>query len=403
MSNVAFYSTDMRWGGARGGVQVHDGLARGRTTAGGRHYPVPGGMLETAENLRRQYDISRQEQDELAVTSHQRAVAAQKDGMLAEEIIPVTVRSRRGEEVIDTDEHPRADTTVESLSKLKPVLLKDDPDATVTAGNASGQNDAASMCLVTTPERAAELGLTPLVRLVSWAVAAVRAQRDGHRPGAGHRGRARESGLAVERHRPDRTQRGVRRAGSCRDAGVGLRRRRSGPDERARLGNITGSPGRRDRRQDVGHAGPRTPSSRCALRAGNHVHRRRARPCRGFRTGRATVNTPLADLTVVEVSSFVAAPLCGMTLSQLGAEVIRVDPIGGASDINRWPLAASGTSIYWTGLNKGKRSATIDLRSPEGQELVQRLIVEGDGVVVTNASGLSWLSFDNARRRNGPT
>ncbi len=172
MSNVAFYSTDMRWGGARG-VQVHDGLARGRTTAGGRRYPVAGGMLETAENLRRQYDISRQEQDELAVISHQRAVAAQKDGVLAEEIIPVTVRSRRGEEVIDTDEHPRADTTVESLSKLKPVLLKDDPDATVTAGNASGQNDAASMCLVTTPERAAELGLTPLVRLVSWASAGV--------------------------------------------------------------------------------------------------------------------------------------------------------------------------------------------------------------------------------------
>jgi acetyl-CoA C-acetyltransferase len=172
MSNVAFYSTDMRWGGARG-VQVHDGLARGRTTAGGRHYPVPGGMLETAENLRRQYDISRQEQDELAVRSHQRAVAAQKDGVLAEEIVPVTVRSRRGEEVIDTDEHPRADTTVESLSKLKPVLLKSDPDATVTAGNASGQNDAASMCFVTTVERAAELGLTPLVRLVSWATAGV--------------------------------------------------------------------------------------------------------------------------------------------------------------------------------------------------------------------------------------
>ena len=172
MSNVAFYSTDMRWGGARG-VQVHDGLARGRTTAGGRHYPVPGGMLETAENLRRQYKISRQEQDELAVRSHQRAVAAQKDGVLAEEIVPVSVRSRRGEEVIDTDEHPRADTTVESLSKLKPVLLKSDPDATVTAGNASGQNDAASMCVVTTPERAAELGLTPLVRLVSWASAGV--------------------------------------------------------------------------------------------------------------------------------------------------------------------------------------------------------------------------------------
>lgn len=101
---------------------------------------------------------------------------------------------------------------------------------------------------------------------------------------------------------------------------------------------------------------------------------------------------PLDGLTVVEVSSFVAAPLCGMTLSQLGAEVIRVDPIGGASDVQRWPLAADGTSIYWTGLNKGKRSATIDLRSPDGNELVQRLIVEGDGIVVTNAAGLTWLS-----------
>jgi acetyl-CoA C-acetyltransferase len=173
MSNVSFYSADMRWGGAHGGIRVHDGLARGRTTAGGRHYPVPGGMLETAENLRRQYGISRLEQDELAVRSHERAVAAQKNGVLAEEIITVTVRSRHGDEVIDTDEHPRADTTVESLSKLKPVLLKDDPDATVTAGNASGQNDAASMCVVTTPEKADEYGLTPLVRLVSWGLAGV--------------------------------------------------------------------------------------------------------------------------------------------------------------------------------------------------------------------------------------
>ena len=106
------------------------------------------------------------------------------------------------------------------------------------------------------------------------------------------------------------------------------------------------------------------------------------------------MTAPLADLTVVEVSSFVAAPLCGMTLSQLGAEVIRVDPIGGASDTNRWPVTADGTSIYWTGLNKGKRSATIDFRSADGQDLVQRLIVEGGGIVVTNAAGLSWLSYD---------
>ncbi|WP_205874050.1 acetyl-CoA C-acetyltransferase [Mycobacterium camsae] len=173
MSNVAYYSTDMRWGASRSGVRMHDGLARGRTTAGGRRYPVPGGMLETAENLRRQYGISRREQDELAVRSHQRAVAAQQNGVLADEIVPVTVTSRHADDVIDTDEHPRADTTVESLSKLKPVLSEQDAESTVTAGNASGQNDAASMCVVTTPEKAADLGLRPLVRLVSWGQAGV--------------------------------------------------------------------------------------------------------------------------------------------------------------------------------------------------------------------------------------
>lgn len=173
MSNVVFHSTDMRWGGARGGIAVHDALARGRTTAGGKNYPVPGGMLETAENLRREYGISREEQDELAVRSHRRAVAAQSEGLLAETIIPVTVTSRSGEDVIDTDEHPRADTSVETLAKLKPVLGKSDPEATVTAGNSSGQNDAAAMCLVTTPDKAAELGLRPLARVVSWAVAGV--------------------------------------------------------------------------------------------------------------------------------------------------------------------------------------------------------------------------------------
>jgi acetyl-CoA C-acetyltransferase len=173
MSNASFYSVDMRWGASRTGVQMHDSLARARSTAGGRFYPVPGGMIETAENLRREYGISRTEQDELAVTSHARAVAAQQDGVLAEEIIPVAVPVHGGEQVIDTDEHPRADVTVESLSALRPILGKEDPEATVTAGNASGQNDAASMCLVTTTEKAAELGLTPLVRLVSWGLAGV--------------------------------------------------------------------------------------------------------------------------------------------------------------------------------------------------------------------------------------
>ncbi|MFI6786470.1 acetyl-CoA C-acetyltransferase [Nonomuraea sp. NPDC050383] len=181
MSNAAFYSLDMRWG-ARNGVAVHDTLVRARQTAGGRNHPVPGGMLETAENLRRAYAIPRQEQDELALLSHQRAVRAQADGILAEEIVPAAVKVKGGETVIDTDEHPRADTSLESLGRLRPIMLGSDPEATVTAGNASGQNDAAALCLVTTPERAERLGLRPLVRLVSWAVAGVEPKTMGTGP-----------------------------------------------------------------------------------------------------------------------------------------------------------------------------------------------------------------------------
>lgn len=106
---------------------------------------------------------------------------------------------------------------------------------------------------------------------------------------------------------------------------------------------------------------------------------------------------PLAGLTVVEISSFVAAPLGGMTLAQLGADVIRVDPVGGGPDRERWPLAPSGQSLYWAELNKGKRSVTADLRAPEGQELISRLVTGSGadgGIVLTNAAGRSWLSFE---------
>lgn len=182
MTNVIFFSTDMRWGGARGGVQVHDALARGRQTAGGYRFPVSGGMLETAENLRREYSISRAEQDRLAVCSHERAVAAQRSGILNDEIVPVTVKTRAGEQLIVADEHPRADTNLESLSTLRPILGATDAEATVTAGNASGQNDAASMAIVTTADKAADLGLTPLVRLRSWGLGGVEPARMGIGP-----------------------------------------------------------------------------------------------------------------------------------------------------------------------------------------------------------------------------
>ena len=101
---------------------------------------------------------------------------------------------------------------------------------------------------------------------------------------------------------------------------------------------------------------------------------------------------PLAGVRVVEISSFVAVPLAGMTLAGLGAEVVRVDPAGGAADYRRWPLTADGVSIYWAGLNKGKRSMAVDLSEDASQRLVQQLIATA-GVFITNAAGRDWLSY----------
>ena len=174
MSNAPFYSTAMRWGVKAGpGVLLQDGLARGRVTAGGQNHPVPGGMIETAENLRAEYKISREEQDEYAVRSHQRAAAAAAAGRFDDEIVPITVKGRKSDTIVDRDEHIRPDANVETLAKLRPIMGRDDAEATVTAGNASGQNDGAAVAVVTTLEKAAELGLRPLARLVSWGVAGV--------------------------------------------------------------------------------------------------------------------------------------------------------------------------------------------------------------------------------------
>jgi acetyl-CoA C-acetyltransferase len=182
MSQAEHYSTHVRWGVKAGGTALEDRLARARVTAGGENYPVPGGMLETAENLRREYGIARAEQDELALRSHERAVAAQESGVFAQEIVPVAAPARGGEVVVDRDEHPRPDTTLERLAQLRPIMNGADPHATVTAGNSSGQNDAAAVCVVTHPDKARELGLRSLARLVSWAVAGVAPETMGIGP-----------------------------------------------------------------------------------------------------------------------------------------------------------------------------------------------------------------------------
>lgn len=172
MSNVEHYALGLRTGVRQGGITLADRLDRARETAGGATHPIAGGMIETAENLRREYGIGRAEQDELAVRSHQRAVTAHESGLFADELVPITVPGRRGtpDTVIDRDEHPRADLTVEKLAALRPIRGKSDAAATVTAGNASGQNDGAAMCVVTTRAEAEKRGLTPLLALRSWAV-----------------------------------------------------------------------------------------------------------------------------------------------------------------------------------------------------------------------------------------
>ena len=174
MSQAELYSISLRWGARSGGAMLEDRLVRSRVTAGGVNHPVPGGMLETAENLRREYGIGREEQDEIALRSHRLAIDAHEQGRFGQEIVPVEIEDRRtGRRVVDRDEHPRTDTTRESLAALKPIMRRSDPEATVTAGNSSGQNDGAAVCVVTHRERAAQLGLKPFARLVSWAAAGV--------------------------------------------------------------------------------------------------------------------------------------------------------------------------------------------------------------------------------------
>jgi acetyl-CoA C-acetyltransferase len=175
MSQVEHYALGLRTGVRGGNVELMDRLVRARETAGGRDHPVPGGMLETAENLRRDYGISRDAQDELALRSQERAGAAHEEGRFADELVPVTLPGRRGrpDVVVDRDEHPRPGTTLEDLAALKPVRGRLDPESTVTAGNASGQNDGAAMCVVTTRQEAERRGLRPLLALRSWAVAGV--------------------------------------------------------------------------------------------------------------------------------------------------------------------------------------------------------------------------------------
>jgi acetyl-CoA C-acetyltransferase len=168
MSNVEYYTTDMRWGARAGTVRMHDRLERGRERSQPEHrFGKISGMIETAENLARKYSISREQSDEYAARSQQRAAAAWKAGRFADEIVPISVPQKKGPAVlVDRDEGVRPDTTVATLAALRPLMK----DGTVTAGNSSQQNDAAAACLVVAEDMLAPLGLQPMGFLAGWTV-----------------------------------------------------------------------------------------------------------------------------------------------------------------------------------------------------------------------------------------
>ena len=161
MSQAPYILPAMRWGARMGSTQAVDTMiADGLWDAFNDYH-----MGITAENLAEQFGISREEQDDWALQSQARAVSAVQNGFFKGEIVPVTIREKKGEKIFDTDEYPRA-TSLESLAKLKPAFKK---DGTVTAGNASGLNDGAAAVLLMSAEEAAKSGLKPMARLAAWA------------------------------------------------------------------------------------------------------------------------------------------------------------------------------------------------------------------------------------------
>ena len=167
MSNVEYYTTDMRWGKRAGSVTLHDRLQRGRERSQPEErFGYISGMIETAENLAKEYSILREEADEFSVRSHKRAAQAWTDGKFDKEVVPIMVPQKKGDPVAFVkDEGIRADSSMETMAKLRPVMK----GGTVTAGNSSQQNDAASACLVVAEDKLKELKLEPMGYLVGWA------------------------------------------------------------------------------------------------------------------------------------------------------------------------------------------------------------------------------------------
>jgi len=184
MSNVEHYTLAARGGARMGDLTLHDRLTRGRLMSQPiERFGIITGMIETAENLAKDYSISREEADDYAVRSHQNAAAAWEAGKFDDQLVPVEVPQRRGDPVLFArDEGYRADASMETLGSLRPIDGKRDPEAIITAGNASQQNDAAAACLVVAEDKLDELGLAPSLWFGSWAAAGCDPSRMGIGP-----------------------------------------------------------------------------------------------------------------------------------------------------------------------------------------------------------------------------
>ena len=173
--SMAPHAQYLRAGTKMGDLKLVDTMMKDALTDAFYGYP----MGNTAENVARQWQLTRDQQDEFAVASQNKAEAAQKAGKFKDEIVAVTIKGRKGDTVVDQDEYIRAGTTIEAMQKLRPVF---DKEGTVTAGNASGINDGAAATLLMSEAEAARRGITPLVRIVSWATAGVDPQIMGTGP-----------------------------------------------------------------------------------------------------------------------------------------------------------------------------------------------------------------------------
>ena len=223
----------------------------------------------TAENVAREWQITREQQDQFALASQQKAEAAMKAGKFKDEIVGITIETRKGPQTVDSDEHPRHGTTLEALAKLRPAFSK---DGTVTAGSASGINDGAAALVLMTDAEAAKRGVAPLARIVSWATAGVDPKVMGSGPIPASRAALKKAGWSRQRSRPRRGQRGLRRAGLRREQGSRLG---SGEGERERRRHRARPSDRRLGRTHPRDAAPRDAEAQREEGPRHAVHRRR--------------------------------------------------------------------------------------------------------------------------------